>query len=57
MLRKQEYRELAERINKRMAWRRFGWEMTLFHFVGLVVPPVAALLMVGNRCLDWYCAC
>jgi hypothetical protein len=47
MLRKKEYRELAERINRRMAWRRCGWEMLMFYTVGLVVPPLAAFLMVS----------
>jgi hypothetical protein len=47
MLRKKEYRELAERINRRMAWRRCGWEMLMFYAVGLVVPPLAAFLMVS----------
>jgi hypothetical protein len=53
MLRKKEYRELAERINRRMAWRRCGWEMLMFYTVGLVVPPLAAFLMV-RLCL---CSC
>jgi hypothetical protein len=51
MLRKDEYREFAEKVNKRLAWKPFGWEMILFYTVAFLVPPLAALLMVSCLCI------
>jgi hypothetical protein len=48
MLRRAEYRQLAEKINQRMEWPQFGWEMLLFYSVAFVVPPLAAFLMVRS---------
>jgi hypothetical protein len=46
MLRRAEYKQLAEKINRRMEWPPLGWEMLLFYAVAFVVPPLAAFLMV-----------
>ena len=46
MLRRIEYRQLAEKINKQMEWQPLGWEMMLFTAVRFIVPPLAAELTV-----------
>ena len=54
MLRKAEYRQLAERVNRRVAWQTLGWEMMLFHVTAFLVPPLAAFLMV---CISMVLVC
>lgn len=46
MLKKAEYRDFAEKINKRMEWKPYGIEMLTFYTVAIVAPPLAAFLMV-----------
>ena len=48
MLKRAEYREFAERINKRMQWKPFGIEMITFYTVALIAPPLAAFLIVST---------
>jgi hypothetical protein len=46
MLKRDEYKQLADRINSLMEWRLFTWEMITFFTFGLLAPPVAAYMMV-----------
>lgn len=47
MLRRAEYKAFAEKINKRVEWKPYGIEMMTFYIVAIVVPPLAAFLMVS----------
>lgn len=47
MLRRTEFRLLADKINKEMEWQYFGLEMWMYSLVALVTPPFAAHLMVS----------
>lgn len=46
MLRRAEYKEFAEKVNKRLEWQPYGIEMMTFYTVAFVAPPLAAFLMV-----------
>jgi hypothetical protein len=48
MLKREEYKQLADRINTLMEWRVFTWEMITFFTFSLLAPPVAAYMMVSN---------
>ena len=47
MLRRAEYKEFAEKVNKRLEWKPFGIELLVFYTVAFVAPPLAAFLMVS----------
>lgn len=47
MLRRKEFAELAQRINRDMGWQFFGLELLTYALVTLVTPPFAAHLMVS----------
>ncbi len=51
MLRRAEYKEFAEKVNKRMEWKPLGIELLIFYTVAFVAPPLAAFLMVSMRLL------
>eukprot|EP01032_Pedospumella_encystans_P009033 gene9033-10667_t len=57
MLKRQEFRELAEKINKAMEWQILGFELLSYALVTLFTPPFAAHVMKtlrrhrGNRLL------
>jgi len=48
MLKRQEFRELAEKINKAMEWQIFGFELLSYALVALFTPPFAAHVMVRD---------
>ncbi len=48
MLKRQEFRELAEKINKAMEWQIFGLELLSYALVALFTPPFAAHVMVRD---------
>ena len=56
MLKRQEYRTFAEKINKRMEWKPYGIEMLTFYTVAVVAPPLAAFLMVRRHFLTDFIA-
>ena len=48
MLKRQEFREFAEKINKAMEWQFFGLELLSYALVALFTPPFAAHVMVSR---------
>lgn len=55
-LRRAEYKELADELNKKVAWSFFGIEALLYLITCIVLPPFAGLLMVGVLVLPCVCA-
>jgi hypothetical protein len=47
MLKRQEYRQFAERINARVEWRLFSWEALSFFVISILAPPLSSYLMVS----------
>lgn len=55
MLRRTEFRALADKINKLTEWHFFSFEMLAFYIVGIIAAPLAAALMV--RITQYFCRC
>jgi hypothetical protein len=47
MLKREEYRHFAERINARVEWRLFSWEALSFFVISILAPPLSSYLMVS----------
>lgn len=46
MLKREEYRQFAQKINARMEWTLFSWEALAFFVISLLAPPLSSYLMV-----------
>ena len=47
LLKRTEYRQLAERVNAAAGWPLLTWELLVFVTVSLLAPPLAPYIMVS----------